>query len=260
MGSPTIWSSGRYDAVGERIAPIASQVVGAAERRHTLAGAVVVDLACGTGSAALAAAARGAKVTGVDYTAELVGIAAGRDGAEAVTWRTGDASDTGLPADTFDAAISNMGIIFVDPDQQVAEIIRLLKPAGTLAFSAWVRSVTNPLFDPVVAVLGAPATAAFSPDQWGDTAILTERLGPHFDDIDIQRGEHRWEFESMAAAMQFLRAESPMHVATFQRAGAHEEELAAAFQTALQAHAEPSGAIAFNAPYIVVSARLSHSA
>ncbi len=91
MASSTIWSSGRYDAVGERIAAIADRVVEAAERRRPLHGAAVVDLACGTGSAALAAASRGARVTGVDYTPELLDIAAQRAGADAVTWRAGDA-------------------------------------------------------------------------------------------------------------------------------------------------------------------------
>nr|WP_308212970.1 hypothetical protein [Mycolicibacterium vanbaalenii] len=55
MSSPSLWSAGRYDAVGQRIAPIAEQVVDALDRRQPLRGAAVVDLACGTGSAALAA-------------------------------------------------------------------------------------------------------------------------------------------------------------------------------------------------------------
>ncbi|ABM12596.1 MULTISPECIES: class I SAM-dependent methyltransferase [Mycolicibacterium] len=257
VSSPSLWSAGRYDAVGQRIAPIAEQVVDALDRRQPLRGAAVVDLACGTGSAALAAAARGAQVTGVDLTPELIAIAAGREGADAVTWRTADASDTGLPAGAFDAAVSNMGIIFVDPDRQVAEIARLLKPAGRLAFSAWARDADNPFFDPVVAVLGPPPATGFSPDQWGDTDTLTTRLAPFFDDIDVQRARHRWEFESMAAALHFLRSESPMHVATFRRAApAQQDRLAAEFEIALRRHLEPSGAVAFTAPYVVVSATL----
>ncbi|MCV7073552.1 SAM-dependent methyltransferase, partial [Mycobacterium rufum] len=50
MTSPSIWSAGRYDAVGERIAHIAERVVDAAARRRPLDGATVVDLACATGS------------------------------------------------------------------------------------------------------------------------------------------------------------------------------------------------------------------
>jgi SAM-dependent methyltransferase len=257
MASSTIWSSGRYDAVGDRIAPIAAQVVDAADRRRTLRGAEVIDLACGTGSAALAAAARGARVTGLDITPELVAIASARAGAEAVSWYTGDASDTGLTAGSFDVAVSNMGIIFVDPDQQVAEVTRLLKPGGVLAFSAWIRSAANPFFDPVVTVLGPPAVSGFSPDQWGDAEILTDRLAPHFDGIEITNDLLRWEFESMGAALHFLRAESPMHVATFRRADpAQQDRLAAEFEKALRPHQAGSGVVAFTAPYVVVSAAL----
>ncbi|PRC41861.1 SAM-dependent methyltransferase [Mycobacterium sp. ITM-2017-0098] len=257
MASSTIWSSGRYDAVGDRIAPIAEQVVDAAGRRNPLHGAALIDLACGTGSAALAAAARGAQVTGLDITPELVAIAARRTGSDAVTWRTGDASDTGLPSGSFDVAVSNMGIIFVDPAQQVAEVTRLLKAAGVLAFSAWTRSPNNPFFDPVVAVLGPPAVSGFSPDQWGDAAILTDRLAPRFDGIEITSDLLRWEFESMAAALHFLREESPMHVATFRRADpSQQQRLATEFENALRPHQEATGTVAFTAPYVVVSATL----
>ncbi|PQE00563.1 SAM-dependent methyltransferase [Mycolicibacterium parafortuitum] len=256
MATPTFWSSGRYDAVGERIAPIAEQVVDAAGSRRPLRDAAVVDLACGTGSAALTAADRGAQVTGVDLTPELLEIAAGRDGASSVRWHTADASDTGLPAASFDVAVSNMGIVFVDPEKQVAELIRLLKPGGVLAFSSWVRDTHNPLFDPVIAVLGPPAASAFSPDQWGQADIVTERLSA-FDDVDIARGLHRWEFESMAAAMRFLTAESPMHVETFRRAEPRQRDrLAAEFEQAMRPHLDASGAVAFTSPYAVITAVL----
>ena len=76
MSSPTEWSSGRYEAVAEHIARIATNVIDAVERRVPLRDATLVDLACGTGSAALAAAARGAHVTAVDITPELIAAAA----------------------------------------------------------------------------------------------------------------------------------------------------------------------------------------
>ena len=252
MSSPTIWSAGRYDAVGERIAHIADEVVDAVGRRRPLPDAAVVDLACGTGSAAVAAAARGARVTGVDITPELLAVAGRRSGR--VMWTVGDAADTGLPPGSFDAAVSNMGIIFVEPARQVAEIVRLLKPNGVLAFSSWVRGAANPLFDPVVAVLGPPPATGFTPDQWGDAAIVADRLAPHFDDIEMQRGEHLWQFGSLAAAMHWLREESPTHVATFRRAGDARQELAAAFEAALLPYTDPSGAVALTSDYVVVSA------
>ncbi|MGE0219352.1 class I SAM-dependent methyltransferase [Mycolicibacterium sp.] len=255
MSSPSLWSAGRYDAVGQRIAHIADQILDAVEARRALRGAALIDLACGTGNAALGAAARGARVTGVDITPELIAIATERDGDHLVRWRVGDAADTALPTSSFQAAVSNMGIVFVDPDRQVAEINRLLEPGGVLAFSAWSRDASNPLFDPVVAVLGAPARAGFSPDEWGDADIVTERLAPHYDAIDVRPGLHRWEFESMPAALHWLRAESPVHVTTFQRADdAQRERLVSEFESALRPYVGASGEVAFTSSFVIVSA------
>jgi SAM-dependent methyltransferase len=128
----TSWSAGRYEAVATLIAPIAAEVIAAAAPG---AGTALVDLACRTGNAALVAAASGAEVTGVDLTAELLAIAAAKPGGSKVSWVAADASATGLPDASFDAAVSNMGIIFVDPLAMVAELARLLKPGGVLAFS-----------------------------------------------------------------------------------------------------------------------------
>ena len=65
-------------------------------------------------------------MTGVDITPELIALGAQKAEAAGVTidWVTGDASDTGLPGGSFDAVTSNMGIIFVEPTSQVAEIAR----------------------------------------------------------------------------------------------------------------------------------------
>lgn len=160
----TFWAAGRYDAVGDRIAGIAHEIVAAVARRQPLRDAAVVDLACGTGNAALAVAEAGAQVTRVDLTAELIAIATekARAAGRSVTWVTADAADTGLPDRAFDVVISNMGIIFVEPGRQLTEISRLLKPTGTLGFSSWVRQADNPLFDPVVTVLGPPAPSDFT--------------------------------------------------------------------------------------------------
>ncbi|MBJ7339875.1 class I SAM-dependent methyltransferase [Mycolicibacterium sp.] len=252
----SVWAAGRYESVAERIAGIADRTVDAADRRHPLRGAAVVDLACGTGSAALAAAARGATVTGVDLTPELIRIGAQKatDAGHAIAWKTADAARTGLPDGSFDAAVSNMGIIFVDPEQQVREISRLLKPQGVLAFSSWVKAGHNPFFDPIVAVLGAPPARGFSPDQWGETETVAHRLSVGFTDLEIDERTFTWEFASLDAALNFLEHESPMHVDVFGRIDdTQREHLAAAFSDALAPHSDGTG-VAFDTPYVVVSA------
>lgn len=255
--SSSLWSAGRYESVSEHIAAVAARVVAITDSRSPLRAATVVDLACGTGSAAIAAARLGAQVTGVDITADL--IAQARAKAEAagvsVTWRTGDAADTGLPDAAADAVISNMGIIFVDPERQVAELARILKPAGVLGFSSWVRDTVNPFFDPIMAVLGKPPARGFSPDQWGDAEIAADRLAADFGAIEFTPGTLTWRFDSHASALSFVTEESPMHVDVMSRAEpAQREALRAAFGEALAAHADADGRVSFDASYVVVTA------
>ena len=255
VSSPTIWAAGRYESVARRIAPIAEDVVDALERRRPLRDVTLVDLACGTGNAALAAVARGARVTGVDITQELMALGAQKDGGASVTWVAADASATGLPGGAFDAAVSNMGIVFVEPTTQVAEIARLLAPGGTLAFSTWVRSADNPFFDPIVAVLGVPPGSGYRPDEWGDPNVAAARLVAEFDDLSIQTGMHTWEFDSHAAAMQFITDESPAHVDVLARVPEPQHvELIAAFDAAMRRHVDGQGRVAFDTPYAVVTA------
>lgn len=251
----SLWSAGRYEAVAQRIAPISAQLIETVDRLRPLDGAVVADLACGTGNAALAAAAAGAQVTGVDLTPELLAIAADKAGGDAVRWVAADASATGLPDAGFDAVVSNMGIIFVEPVSQVAEIARLLRPGGFLGFSSWVRDADNPFFNPIIDVLGTPPAAEYSPDQWGEPDIVTTRLADDFDEIFIENGKHTWQFGSVQDAVVFVTDESPMHVNLFTRSDEDTRvRLTEAFTEAFERYATADG-VSFGASYAVVAAR-----
>ncbi|BCI56094.1 SAM-dependent methyltransferase [Mycolicibacterium litorale] len=252
----TEWASGDYDAVARRIAGIARHVVDAVAERRPLAGAAVVDLACGTGTAALAAAAHGARVTGVDVTPELIAVAAEnacRSGLN-LTWEVADATETGLPSGSAEAVVSSMGLIFTEPDAQVKELARLLKPGGVVGFSAWLRVAVNPLIDPIGLVLGPPPGATFSPDGWAETATTLARLWPAFTDIRITTATHRWVFASLPDALSFVVDTSPMHISAIERAGRRRDRLIGAFETALAAHVGADGRVAFDAPYRVITA------
>jgi SAM-dependent methyltransferase len=257
MTSPSTWASGRYDAIGDRIAAIADEVVEAVSRRITVHDAAVADLACGTGNAALAAAAAGARVTAVDITPDLIAIAtskASRAGLD-IEWITADAAQTGLPNAAFDAVVSNMGIIFVEPPGQVAEIARLLIPGGILGFSSWVRDPGNPFFSPIVAVLGPPPESAYSPDQWGAADMITDRLAADFDDVEIRSGTHTWQLGTVEEAVYFVTHESPMHVSLLGTVGvADRGRLRVAFEETMRAHAGADGSVSYDSPYVVVTA------
>jgi ubiquinone/menaquinone biosynthesis C-methylase UbiE len=253
--TPTIWSAGRYDAVGERIAPIAAKVVATAKRRGAFGD--VADLACGTGNAALAAAAAGARVTAVDVTPEMVTIGAqkAKDAGQSITWVTADAADTGLPGGSFDAVVSNMGIIFVEPTRQVAEIARLLKSGGVVGFSSWVRDPENPFFAPIAAVLGPPPRSGYSPDQWGQADTITDRLAVDFDNVEIENGSHTWQWGTVEDAVRFVTRESPMSVSVLAHTDSvKRDQLIAAFEDTFRALVGSDGTVSYDAPYAVVTA------
>ena len=257
MSSPSTWAAGRYDAIGDRIAVIAQEVVAAVNQRVPVRDAAVADLACGTGNAALAAAAAGARVTAVDITPDLIAIAAdkaGRAGLD-IEWITADAAQTGLPSAAFEAVVSNMGIIFVEPTSQVAEIARLLKPSGALSFSSWVPDPETPLFKPIVSVFGPPPASAQNPDQWGVAETIIERLTGEFDDIEIGAGMSPWRLGSLDDAMHLVEHDSPLHVSLLGNLdAAKREDLLAAFKDVLEANVTEDGIVAFDAPYVVVTA------
>jgi len=66
------WGAGDYEATAAELAPVAEAVV---ERARISAGEDVLDVACRTGNAALLAAARGARVVGVDAARRLLEVA-----------------------------------------------------------------------------------------------------------------------------------------------------------------------------------------
>lgn len=120
-----LWSPLTTD-LGERLLDAAG--VGPASR--------VLDVACGPGRLTAAAAARGAEVTGIDFSNRMVERA--RSLFPALDFRVGDAESLPFADDSFDAVIVNFGVLhFARPDYALVEACRVLKPRGCLAFTLW---------------------------------------------------------------------------------------------------------------------------
>jgi SAM-dependent methyltransferase len=132
------WSAGTYETAAATLAPVAEAVV---TRSAIAEGERVVDVACGTGNAALLAAARGARVIGVDGAPRLLAVAAERAAEQelALDLRQGDL--LALPVDdaSADVVLSVFGVIFApDPAAALRELARILHPDGRVFLSAWV--------------------------------------------------------------------------------------------------------------------------
>jgi SAM-dependent methyltransferase len=100
------------------------------------AGLELLDIATGPGYVAGAAAQRGACVVAVDFSSAMISQA--RRIYPEVEFREGDAEQLPFPADMFDAAVMNFGILHLArPDEALREACRVLKSGGRFAFTAW---------------------------------------------------------------------------------------------------------------------------
>ncbi len=211
------WGDGSYELMAGQLTPAAEVVVDAAE---PLSGLKTLDLACGTGNAALLAAGRGAVVTGFDAAPRLLEVAAGRaaeSGVEA-TWVAGDMQDLPFPDDSFEVITSVFGVIFGDPQQVAAEIGRVVEPNGRIAVTTW----TNEGVLPRIATLSKEAVAdAFDQDpdagpmafQWGDEDELRELFSEHGIVLQIEKKSLTFTAESAKAANDEFREHHPMWLA-----------------------------------------------
>ncbi|HEV3219093.1 MAG TPA: class I SAM-dependent methyltransferase [Candidatus Acidoferrales bacterium] len=170
------------------------------------AGQRVLDVACGTGVVAVTAARIGAKVSAIDLTPELLERARENSqiaGVE-VDWREGDAEKLPFGDAAFDVVLSQFGHMFAPrPALAVAEMLRVLKPGGTLAFSTWPPELMTGRMFRLVASYMPPLPPGISPPpQWGDEKIVRERLGSAVRDIAFERGT----MQSPALSPQHFRA------------------------------------------------------
>jgi SAM-dependent methyltransferase len=99
-------------------------------------GTHVLDIACGPGYAAAAAAARGAVALGIDFSSEMVEEAGGR--YPGIEFQEGDAEQLSFSDSNFDAAVLNFGMLHLGrPERAIQEAHRVLRQGGHIAFTVW---------------------------------------------------------------------------------------------------------------------------
>jgi SAM-dependent methyltransferase len=184
------WGVGEYEDTASELAPASELAVAAL---GITAGERVLDLACGTGNAAVVAAGLGAKVTGLDGSERLVEVA--RKRLPAGEFVCGDATELPFADGAFDAAVSVFGVIFVRPARTaVAELVRVVRPGGRIAITTWPPRGST--FAAVMLMRQAVARVrppdGPQPVSWGDPKVLEELLGPHGElDVSEQLLPHR---------------------------------------------------------------------
>lgn len=199
----TTWASGSYASVGNRILLVAELLCDAVDLR---AGEHVLDVATGSGNAALAAARRFADVIAVDYVPELLDHGRARadvDGLD-IDFRDGDAEHLDFGDDEFDVVLSTCGAMFAPDHQRTAdELVRVCRPGGRIGMVNWCPDgYIAGLFDAIAQHL-PPPPGLQPPTRWGDPDHLHALWGNRVD-LHAPRRTFTLRFQSPDAHLAYM--------------------------------------------------------
>ena len=206
------WASGDYAVIGTTL-----QIVGETlcEAAGVSAGERVLDVACGNGNAALAAARRFAVVTGIDYVPSLLDRARARAAADGLQIELREADAEALPfADgAFDVVLSTFGVMFT-PDQPRAarELVRVCRHGGRIALANW---TPDGFIGKVFQVIGKhvpPPSGLRPPSAWGTEQRLEELFRGEAREIRARRRDFVFRNHSPAHWVEVFRTwYGPIH-------------------------------------------------
>jgi ubiquinone/menaquinone biosynthesis C-methylase UbiE len=199
------WSSGDFAVVASRIVLVAEQLCDTADLH---AGWHLLDVATGSGNAAIAAARLGCTAVGVDYVPSLLERGRARIEAEGlpVELAEGDAEALPFPDTSFDAVTSVFGTMFAPNHvQAAAELLRVCKPGGTIALASWTpEGFIGELFRTVGAHVPPPAGVQ-SPMLWGTEGHLRDLFGDGIASLEVKERVFTFRFTSAEEFVDFFR-------------------------------------------------------
>ena len=213
-----MWGLGDYPAVAAEIIPdLGAVLVEASDVRR---GQRVLDVAAGTGNAAIPAALTGADVVASDLTPELLEV--GRRLAEsrgaAIRWEEADAEALPYDAAEFDAVISCVGVMFAPHHQMAAdELLRVCRPGGTIGLVSWTpEGFIGEMFRVMKPYAPPPPPGAQPPPLWGSEAHVRELFGDRVSEVVTRRQSVTVEaFERPEAFRDYFKANYGPTVAAY---------------------------------------------
>jgi len=225
-----MWALGDYPAVAAEIIPeLGVALVRACGVR---AGDRVLDIAAGSGNAAIVAARAGADVVASDLTPEL--LDAGRRSAAEVgaklEWSRADAEALPFADGEFDVVLSCVGIMFAPHHRAAAdELVRVCRPGGTIGLLNWTpEGFIGRLFAAMKPYAPPPPPGAQAPPLWGRPEHVRALLGDRVTDVAASRGSVRVDrFAEPAGFREYFKSHYGPTINTYRAIAGDPERVAA---------------------------------
>lgn len=185
----TLWASGDYPAVAADLIPaLGTELVRACGIRP---GDRVLDVAAGSGNAAIPAAALGAVVTASDLTPELFdsGRRLAAERGVQLEWVEADAEALPFADNSFDVVMSCVGAMFAPHHHATAdELIRVVRPGGTIGLINWTpEGFIGRLFATMKPYAPPPPPGAGPPPLWGSEGHVRTLFADRVTDLRMRR-------------------------------------------------------------------------
>ena len=248
MDPKTMWGAGNYAAVAERISEVGELVV---ERAATEPGMELLDVACGAGNATIPAAREGARVTGLDFSADLLAVARERaaDAMVEVDWVEGDAQE--LPVRRRQLRPGDLHLrAHVRPRPQAhrrrdeARVPPGRDDRGRVLGAGRLDRADVPRDGRV----GAAAPGGEPPILWGTEQHIRELLG----DGEFERHEIEWTDESVESYARFMLESFGPLLNAREALGERENELDEGFRAFLASeNLADDGTLRFKGEYLL---------
>lgn len=219
------WSEGDFAMVASIVASVAEEL---AEALDLVPDEKVLDVACGSGNGAIAAARRTwGGVVGADFVPALLERGRERAAAERLDVEFVEADATDLPFEDgqFDVVMSIFGAMFAaDQEKAAAELLRVCKPGGRIGMANWTPDSGVGQTFMTIAKHAPPPPGVKPPLVWGTEEGLRELLGDGVGEMQIERRPARQAFRSADHFLDFFRTYfGPVKVA-LERVGPEGEE------------------------------------